>query len=103
MPASSKVRWASVSEVDYKLTGIVTKETVPSLELSNISKKLVGRDKIHLDLSEAEKIDTSGLAWLLLLKKKLHQNKTELVLKNAPNTLLKLSALSDATNLLNIE
>jgi phospholipid transport system transporter-binding protein len=57
-------------------------------------------ETIDLDLSKVERIDTAGLAWLILLFKEAKQRKIHLNIQQAPDALIKLATLSNVESLL---
>lgn len=83
--------------------GDLTIESVPSADKQLKAHKSKFTDAVSIDLSNATKNDTAGLAWLVNLKAELQQKDIGFELKNVPETLKKLSKLSDADTLLEIE
>jgi len=75
------------------LSGELTRTMITS-GFINQSRKMLAQKTLVIDLSQVSKIDTAGLAWLLLLVEHAKQDVCQLSFKNLPEDLLKLAKLS---------
>lgn len=75
------------------LTGELTRHTVPQLT-DKQSKQLLNKPLVTLDLSKVSKVDTAGLAWLLLQIELAQAKPCQLVFAHLPSELIKLAELS---------
>ncbi|MGB1262705.1 MAG: STAS domain-containing protein [Cognaticolwellia sp.] len=66
-------------------------------------RSLVRNKSITLDLAKVSKIDTAGLAWILLLVELAANKACQISLVNVSDDLLKLAKLSAVDGLLPIE
>ena len=83
--------------------GNLTIESVPAID-KQLQAILPQLDKqVVVDLSSATSNDTAGLAWLINLKAILNNKNIKLTLEHVPESLKKLSKLSDADTLLEIQ
>lgn len=90
------------SEDVLSLQGHLTMGSVPALQKqAQAIKKRFGK-VVTVDLSGTEHNDTAGLAWLINLKAELMRDKVQLIVENVPESLKKLSRLSDADKILSI-
>lgn len=82
--------------------GPMTLATVTGLYQRAAGRFNISPDEQVLDLAEVTRVDSSGLA--LLLEWQAQKNRTggSLVMRNAPNDLLRLANLCDAQDLLHI-
>lgn len=64
--------------------------------------KHISDNEINVDLSKVNKIDTAGLAWLLMWIERAVTYKKQLNLVNVPEKLLNLAKLSSVESLLPI-
>ena len=86
-----------------KPDGSLTIESVPAIDkLAQQYQKQLGK-LVKFDLADASNNDTAGLAWLINFKAGLKKSGKALQLINVPDSLKKLSKLSDADKLLEIE
>ena len=97
----------SKSEVDLTFTdntlvlkGHLSMETVPLLEKQITKLSTQFNDPLTIDLRHTDHNDTAGLALLINLKAELLKVKVSIVIDNAPESLKKLSRLSDADKIL---
>ena len=82
------------------ITGSLIRSTVPSLG-KDCHIKLVKENKsLQLDLNGVNKVDTAGLAWLLLVLEYAKKHQCKLSFAHVPNDLLKLAQLSAVEHLL---
>ncbi|MFC3649779.1 STAS domain-containing protein [Planctobacterium marinum] len=86
-----------------KPEGSLTIESVPCADKQIVPLLSQFNEVVKLDLAAAENNDTAGLAWLINLKANLKKSGKSLQLLNVPNALKKLSKLSDADKLLEID
>lgn len=61
---------------------------------------LIAKGKCVLDLSDVERIDSAGLAWLINAVRDGKRNQVNVVLEKVPDKLLKLAKISDVDALL---
>jgi len=97
----------SKSQVDLTFTdntlvlkGHLTMETVPLLQKQITKLSTQFKDPLTIDLAQTDHNDTAGLALLINLKAELIKVKVAIVIDNAPESLKKLSRLSDADKIL---
>ena len=74
------------------LEGKLTRNTITKRFEKN-AQEIFKRDIQVVDLSQVTKVDTAGLAWLLLLVEKANQRRYTFSLVNLPQELLKLAKL----------
>lgn len=92
----------SYSDNVLSLQGHLTMESVPALQKQLAAVKKDFGKVVTVDLSKTQHNDTAGLAWLINLKADLVRDKMQLIVENAPESLKKLSRLSDADKILSI-
>jgi phospholipid transport system transporter-binding protein len=63
-------------------------------------KNIIASGQLKVDLSEVERSDTAGLAWLINLVKHAKAKKVKVSFKSVPDKLLNLANLSGAKNIL---
>lgn len=80
-------------------TGDLTRKTVTK-GVERKSARLVGGSALTLNFENVAKVDTAGLAWLLVLVEKAEKNNCQLSLKGVPSGLVKLAKLSAADSFL---
>ncbi|BDX05207.1 STAS domain-containing protein [Planctobacterium marinum] len=100
-----QIKQVSLAHDNGRLTpeGNLTIESVPAID-KQLRSILPGLEKkVVIDLSHATSNDTAGLAWLINLKATLTKKNIQLTLENVPESLKKLSKLSDADTLLEIK
>lgn len=83
----------SLSNDGGELVGDLTRHTVPTLAHS-IGSQLFNQSSSILDLSQVNKVDTAGLAWLLALLEQAEHKTCEVIFANFPAELVKLAQLS---------
>lgn len=83
----------SLSKGGGELVGDLTRHTVPKLS-KNVGDQLFKQPSSILDLSQVQKVDTAGLAWLLALLEQAEQKACTLLLAGLSDQLVKLSQLS---------
>lgn len=83
--------------------GNLTIESVPAIDKQLRALWSQFDKQVVIDLSKAANNDTAGLAWLINLKASLNQQDISFTLQHVPDSLKKLSKLSDADTLLEIE
>lgn len=83
------------------VSGILTRETI-TRAFEKKYRNLINSNEITLDLANVNKVDTAGLAWLLMLIELADQHDCKLSLINLPEDLLKLAKLSAVDILLPI-
>lgn len=86
------------SDATVMVQGCLDRSTVPYAKLP-YKDALAGASQLNLDLQQLEKIDTSGLAWLIDLLSQLQQQEIRLKLHNLPEQLVKLMTLGHVDNL----
>jgi phospholipid transport system transporter-binding protein len=75
------------------LTGELTRKTVNST-FEKKAALLISKDITLLDLSAVSRIDTAGLAWLLLVLEQAKKQLHDIHFINIPQELIKLAKLS---------
>lgn len=60
-------------------------------------------DELEFDLANVNNVDTAGLAWLIELSEECEKAGKKLLIKNLPNSLIKLAKMSDAEALLPLQ
>lgn len=94
---------ASVSDGTIRLSGELTLATVGDIFRDCASMWSDGEGPSAVDLAEAGRIDSAGLALLLEWQAQARRRERSLELRNAPDHLLQLAALCEASGLLGIE
>lgn len=84
------------------LQGHLTMASVPALQKQLASAKKHFGKVVTVDLKNTDHNDTAGLAWLINLKAELMGDKIQVIVENVPESLKKLSRLSDADKILAI-
>lgn len=95
---SEPVALHKLTNGDYSLSGELDRDTVP-LFWSNRAQWLPKDKDIRLDLSCIKRIDSAGMAMLLLLQEQLKLNQQALILNNVPLQLQMLLKLSNVERL----
>lgn len=90
------------SEHKAVISGVLTRATI-TRAFDKKYRKLVDDKKVTIDLAKVSKIDTAGLAWILMLVELAAHNTCKMVLINLPEDLLKLAKLSAVDTLLPIQ
>lgn len=75
------------------LTGELTRKTVNS-SFEKKAAAFITKDIVLLDLSAVSRVDTAGLAWLLLVLEQTKKQRQEIHFINIPQELIKLAKLS---------
>ena len=70
---------------------------------SSEKSSLVKQGKCVLDLSDVERVDSAGLAWLINAVRDGKAHQVDVVLVQVPEKLLKLAKISDVDTLLPVE
>ena len=83
----------TISETRAALTGDLTRITVAQFSKKTF-QQLFSRDAIALDFAKVDKVDTAGLAWLLLLIEQANKHGCQLNFIHLPSGLVKLAKLS---------
>ena len=93
-----------VQQADQKaiFSGALTRATI-TRAFDKKYRQLVNGESITIDLAKVNKIDTAGLAWILLLIELAITKSCKISLINLPDDLLKLAKLSAVDTLLPIE
>jgi phospholipid transport system transporter-binding protein len=93
-----------VQQSEHKaiISGVLTRATI-TRAFDKKYRKLIAGDEVTLDLAKVSKIDTAGLAWILMLVELATHNTCNMVLINLPEDLLKLAKLSAVDTLLPIQ
>jgi phospholipid transport system transporter-binding protein len=73
--------------------GDLTRETIDQRFEKN-TRLLLQTSPIELDLVAVSRIDTAGLAWLLMMVEQAQHSSCQLAIQNAPEDLLSLAKLS---------
>ena len=84
------------------ISGVLTRATI-TRAFDKKYRKLVDDTQVTIDLAKVSKIDTAGLAWILMLVELATRNACQLALINLPEDLLKLAKLSAVDTLLPID
>lgn len=93
-----------VQQVEHKaiISGMLTRATI-TRNFDKKYRKIVNDKKVIIDLANVSKVDTAGLAWLLMLVERAGKNACQITLTNLSEDLLKLAKLSAVDTLLPIE
>ena len=91
-----------LSDDSALFVGELSRETVGKLTKKDI-KALTRQQSLSVDLQQVTKVDTAGLAWLLLLVEKSKQSNCHLKFINFPDNLHKLAQLSAVDSFLPID
>ena len=93
-----------VQQIEHKaiFSGALTRATI-TRAFDKKYRQLISNERIILDLSKVEKIDTAGLAWILLLIELASKTQCHINLVNLPDDLVKLAKLSAVDSLLPTE
>lgn len=89
MPA---VKW-ELKENKAVFTGELSRNTINEAFEKSCKSSFYKKD-IVVDLESVDKVDSAGLAWLLILVENAKSTNNEISLHNIPNDLLKLAKLS---------
>lgn len=84
-----------------EIVGEFTRHTVPEIDKKQFNR-FVGAQVLTVELGKVDKVDTSGLAWLLLLQGEMEKKGHQLQLLNVSPDLLNLATLSGVTSFLPI-
>lgn len=83
------------------VSGSLTRSEINQNRLDK-AKKLLGKGAQQVDLDDVNQVDTSGLAFLLVLLEHAKQNNNQLTFTNLPEDLLHLAQLSAVDDFLSI-
>jgi ABC-type transporter Mla MlaB component len=103
MPRSLPTLDIDYSDNRLSLKGHLTMESVPSLDKRLLSYRKQFNDPLTIDLAQTDHNDTAGLAWLINVKAELIKKNITIKVENAPESLKKLSRLSDADKILGLD
>lgn len=81
------------------LEGVLTVDTVAESLLAQV---FTGASSLTVDLSQLTRIDTAGLAWLVLMFKQANHTQTNVKLVHPSDALTNLAKLSDVDKLLGL-
>ncbi len=81
------------------IVGELTRHSIDNKNQNSIEPYLVDND-IIIDLSSVNKIDTAGLAWLLLIIEQSHAKRVKLHFIHLSDELIKLAKLSGVDTLI---
>lgn len=81
------------------VVGELTRHTIDNKNQNSIEPYLTGSD-IIIDLSSVNKIDTAGLAWLLLVIEQSYVKRVKLHFTHLSDELVKLAKLSGVESLI---
>lgn len=88
------------------VSGVCTKEKLDKDFWELLSKderaQIASVKALVIKLDGVETFDTSGLAWLVNLKKSAHVNKIDVTFEHLPDKLLKLAELSNVIEFLGL-
>ncbi|MDG1750723.1 MAG: STAS domain-containing protein [Thalassotalea sp.] len=84
------------------LTGELTRKTVNST-FEKKAAHLISKEITLLDLSAVSRVDTAGLAWLLLVLEQAKKQHQDIHFINIPQELIKLAKLSAVDTFLPIK
>lgn len=88
-----------VDEGDIQLSGFIDRFTVPTL-IKGINISKIGQEQLTIDLSQVEKVDTAGLAWILKVMSQARQSGQLVTLATMPPQLCHLAQVSGVEALL---
>ena len=88
-----------IDDTNAVLSGELTRHYVAHLARQK-QNSLFKKNVANIDLAQVTKVDTSGLAWLLLIVEKAQQKNLTLSFSNLPHDLVKLAKLSAVEALL---
>jgi phospholipid transport system transporter-binding protein len=84
------------------LVGDLTRKTVNSA-FEKKASLLISKEITLLDLSAVSRVDTAGLAWLLLVLEQVQKQHQEIHFVNIPQELIKLAKISAVDTFLPIK
>lgn len=82
------------------LSGELTADTVSEAVFASMLQNM---SDVELNFSEVSRVDTAGLAWIILLFKQAKQKNINVKLINCPDALTNLAKLSDVDKLLGLQ
>jgi phospholipid transport system transporter-binding protein len=85
----------------FTLTGDLLRQTIAKEKLSKYKHLFIGQ-VLTLDLKKLGKVDTAGLAWLILLIEQAHKKNIDIRFSNLSVELTKLIKLSAVDGLFNL-
>lgn len=86
----------------FELKGTLTRHSIVKSTEKKISS-LVQRAHCQLDFSAVSRVDTAGLAWVLLLLERANKHNCEVSLLNVSKEMMKLAKLSAVESFLPIK
>lgn len=84
---------------EFFLSGKLTRQSLSKAKLHQY-KELFLQSTLKLDLSELARVDTAGLAWLLLIIEHCRTHNIQISFSHLPSDLVNLAKLSAVDNLL---
>jgi len=81
------------------LTGELTRKTI-TRTFEKKSRNLCSSTRMAVDLSQVDKIDTAGLAWLLYVVEQAMQHSCQLTFTHVPKEILQLASLNGVDSFL---
>lgn len=89
----------------FLIKGDLNRHTVPSCDASIQQRLVTGAvaQKIKIELSGLEHVDTAGLAWLINLLRVFKQSNIQWQLQNIPETMTNLAKISDVDSILSVQ
>ena len=90
------------SEHQAIISGALTRATI-TRAFDKKYRQLVDGPKVIIDLAKVSKVDTAGLAWILMLVELAGNNACKMTLINLSEDLLKLAKLSAVDTMLPFE
>lgn len=84
------------------VSGSLTRDTI-SKGFEKKAIELLKAEQLVIDLSQVERGDTAGLAWLLLIVEQANKRNISLQFTNIPNDLQKLANLSAVSAFLPVQ
>ena len=92
----------NIADTSATLIGELTRHTVGQFSKQTFTQLFVP-DVMTLDFAQVDKVDTAGLAWLLLLIEQAKKHACRVNFINLPSGLLKLAKLSAVDTFLPID
>lgn len=91
-----------ISATGVSISGELTRDTVANINKKNI-KQVMALESASIDFQKVTKVDSAGLAFLLLLVEKAQKTKCKLSFLHLPEDLLKLAKLSAVDTFLPVQ
>jgi phospholipid transport system transporter-binding protein len=92
----------TLSDSHATFIGDLTRQTVGTIT-KKMFKQLLSNNQLVVDFKQIERVDTAGLAWLLLLIEKANLAACQVKIINFPSDLAKLAKLSAVDTFLPID